>query len=318
LRALSFILPSFGINDSGERRSFVGRSPQRAPDLSYGASYDQQETGGMMSQRQRTRYQRHIVYGVIPLVALFFAGVAASPRAADPVRVLAAVTLKPALDAVAAKYGDGKVVPVYGPSPMLAKQIEDGVPADIFFSADKIWMDELAEKRLINSDTNTDLVGNHLVLIARKGSGHQTAIAPGFPLAELVGAGPLAMCDPDSHPAGRYGKASLVALGVWPSVETKIARAENPLLAVKMVARGDAPFAIVFKTDAATDEGVEIVGTFPDNTHPRIVYPIAVLAQSHNPEAVRFLDFLKSPPATAIFREFGYVIPSARVDRGSG
>jgi molybdate transport system substrate-binding protein len=107
----------------------------------------------------------------------------------------------------------------------------------------------------------------------------------------------------------RYGKASLVALGVWQSVESKIARAENPLLAVKMVARSDVPFAIVFKTDAATDAGVEIVGTFPDDTHPRIVYPIAVLTQSHNPDAMRFLDFLKSASATAIFRELGYVTP---------
>ena len=152
------------------------------------------------------------------------------------------MTLKPALDTIAAKYGGGKVVLVYGPSPMLAKQIEDGVPADMFFSAAKIWMDEfLVEKHLINEGTNTDLVRNHLVLIARKGSAHPAAIAPDFRLAELLGAGQLAMCRPDSHPAGRYGKASLIALGIWPSVETKIALAENPLLAVKMAARGDAP-----------------------------------------------------------------------------
>ena len=123
----------------------------------------------MMSQRQPTRYQRYIAQGVLPLVALFVAVVVVSPHAADPVRVLAAVTLKPALDAIVAKYGDGKVVLVYGPSPMLAKQVEDGVPADMFFSADKIWMDELVEKHLIDAGTNTDLVGNHLVLIARKG-----------------------------------------------------------------------------------------------------------------------------------------------------
>jgi molybdate transport system substrate-binding protein len=272
----------------------------------------------MMSLRPCTGRERLLIHRFVLLMALFLVVVVVSPRAADPFRVLAAVTLKPALDAIVQKYSGGEVVVVYGPSPTLAKQIEDGVPADIFFSADKMWMDELAQKHLINPDTNTDLVGNHLVLIARKGSGHQTTIAPGFPLAELVGAGPLAMCDPDSHPAGRYGKASLVALGVWQSVEKKIARAENPLLAVKMVAHGDVPFAIVFTTDAATDPEVEIVGIFPDDTHPSIVYPVAVLTQSHNPEAVRFLDFLKSPPATAIFREFGYVIPAAGVDRGSG
>ncbi|HKM68982.1 MAG TPA: molybdate ABC transporter substrate-binding protein, partial [Stellaceae bacterium] len=180
-----------------------------------------------------------------------------SRRAADPVRVLAAVTLKPALDAIAEQYRGAEVLLVYGPSPTLAKQIENGVPADIFFSADTFWMDELAQHHLIKPETTIDLVGNHLVLIARKGSGHRMTIARDFPLAELVGSGPLAMCDPDSHPAGRYGKASLVALDVWQSVEHKIARAENPLLAVKMVARGDVPFAIVFTTDAATDEGVE-------------------------------------------------------------
>jgi len=153
--------------------------------------------------------------------------------------------------------------------------------------------------------------GNHLVLIARKGSGHRVTIAPDFPLEELVGAGPLAMCDPESHPAGRYGKGSLANLGVW-HVENKIARAENPLLVVKMVARGDVPFAIVFTTDAATDAAVEVVGIFPDDTHPEIVYPIAVLVQSHNPDAVQFLGYLKSATATAIFREFGYVTPRHR------
>jgi molybdate transport system substrate-binding protein len=233
--------------------------------------------------------------------------VVVSPRAADPVRVLAAVTLKPALDAIAEKYSGGEVLLVYGPSPTLAKQVENGVPADIFFSADTIWMDELTQHHLIKPETTIDLVGNRLVLIATKGSGHRVTIAPGFPMAKLVGAGPLAMCDPDSHPAGRYGKASLVNLGVWQSIENKIARAENPLLAVKMVAHGDVPFAIVFATDAAADEGVEIVGIFPDDTHPKIVYPIAVLTQSHNPDAIQFLNYLKSAAPIAMFQKFGYV-----------
>jgi molybdate transport system substrate-binding protein len=133
------------------------------------------------------------------------------------------------------------------------------------------------------------------------------AISPGFPLARLVGSGPLAMCDPDSHPAGRYGKASLVKLGVWGSVEKKVASVENPLVAVKMVTRGDAPMAVVFATDAATDADVAIVGTFPDDTHPPILYPVAILAQSRNPAAVRFLDYLTSPATRTIFRKFGYV-----------
>jgi len=251
--------------------------------------------------------EQAVIRRVTLFVALFLAGTTASSRAADPVRVLAAVTLKPAMDAIAEKYRGVEVLLVYGPSPTLAKQIENGVPADIFFSADTIWMDELTQRHLIKADTKTDLVGNHLVLIARKGSGHRATIAPGFPLAKLVGAGPLAMCDPDSHPAGRYGKASLVALDVWQSVDHKIARAENPLLAVTMVARGDVPFAIVVATDAATDGEVEIVGTFPDDTHPKIVYPVAVLTQSRNPDALQFLDYLTSAAALAMFQKFGYV-----------
>lgn len=237
--------------------------------------------------------------------------IAATPsHAAEAVRVLAAITLKPVLDMIAEEYrrGGGDIVLVYGPSPALAKQIENGATADLFFSADKEWMDELAQPRLIKPGTVIELVGNHLVIIARKGGERRVTIAPGFPLAELVGAGPLAMCDPEGHPAGRYGKASLVRLGVWESVRTKVARTENPLLAVKMVARGDAPFAIVFATDGAADPGVEAVGTFPEDTHPPILYPVAVTAQSRNADAGHFLAYLRSPPALALFRWFGYVI----------
>jgi len=243
---------------------------------------------------------------ILHLVWTLLLAMSAIPCAAEPVRVLAAVTLKPALDAVADKYGRDEVLLIYGPSPTLAKQIEDGVAADLFFSADTIWMDELAKHNLIKPETVSELVGTSLVLIARKGSAQKAAIGPGFPLARLVGTGPLAMCDPDSHPAGRYGKASLVNLGLWQSIESKIARAENPLLAVKMVARGDAPVAIVFAPDAATDPEVEIIATFPDDTHPPIRYPVALLAHSHNAEAPRFLDYLKSPDAIAVFHQQGY------------
>jgi molybdate transport system substrate-binding protein len=304
LRALSFIVLSLHPKTSaGSGR----RSPYRPLDLSYRNSGDQQEADGMMPQLPCTGREQAVIRRVTLFVALFLAGTAASSRAADPVRVLAAVTLKPAMDAIAEKYSGGEVLLVYGPSPTLAKQIENGVPADIFFSADTIWMDELTQHHLIKPETNIDFVSNHLVLIGRKGSGNRVTIAPGFPLAKLVGAGPLAMCDPDSHPAGRYGKASLVALDVWQSVEHKIARADSPLLAVTMVARGDVPFAIVFATDAATDGEVEIVGTFPDDTHPKIGYPVAVLTQSHNPDALQFLDYLKSAAALAMFQKFGYV-----------
>jgi molybdate transport system substrate-binding protein len=238
--------------------------------------------------------------------------VSASPAwAAEPVRVLAAFTLKPALDEIARAYAEtgGEVMLVYGPSPGLAQQVENGAPGDIFFSADPMWTEELAEHQLIKPGTVTDLVGNQLVLITGKGKAPPVTNTRELQLARLIGAGPLAMCDPDSHPAGRMAKASLTSLGIWDFVAAKVARAENPLLAVKMVARGDVPYAVVFTTDALTDPGgVDIVATFPDDSHPPIRYPVALLTKSTNPDAAKFLDCLKSPAAIDIFKRLGYVI----------
>jgi molybdate transport system substrate-binding protein len=237
------------------------------------------------------------------LLALF--AFASPALAAEPVRVLAAFTLKPALDEIANSYRKtgGEVVVVYGPSPGLAQQVENGAPADLFFSADPMWTDELMKHQLIQRGAVTDPVGNHLVLIAKKGAPPVDIKA----LVQFLGAGPLAMCDPDSHPAGRVAKASLTALGLWGGIETKVARAENPLLAVKMVAHGDAPYAVVFTTDAMTDPGVATVATFPDDSHPPIRYPVATLAKSTNPDAARFLDYLLGPAAIEVFKRFGYV-----------
>jgi molybdate transport system substrate-binding protein len=229
--------------------------------------------------------------------------------AAEPVRVLAAFTLKPALDQIAEGYrqSGGEVVLVYGPSPGLAQQVENGSPGDLFFSADPMWTDELTQHQLIRPGTITELVSNHLVLIAKKGTTPPGAIGGEMALLRLIGVGPIAMCDPDSHPAGRMAKASLTALGLWDNVSAKVARAENPLLAAKMVARGDAPYGVVFTTDAMTDAGVDIVATFPDDSHPPIRYPVAILTKSANPDAARFLDYLKSPTATEVFKHLGYV-----------
>ena len=242
------------------------------------------------------------------LGALLFFLVATPAVAAEPVRVLAAFTLKPALDEIAEGYrkGGGEVVLVYGPSPGLAQQLENGASGDIFFSADPMWTDELVQHQLIKRGAVTDLVSNHLVLIAKKGT-PPAALNGGIALIQLLGPGPLAMCDPDSHPAGRMAKASLTAIGLWDSVEKKIARAENPLLAVKMVARGDAPYAVVFTTDAMTDPGVDIIATFPDDSHPPIRYPVAILANSDNPDSARFFDYLLGPAAIETFKRLGYV-----------
>jgi molybdate transport system substrate-binding protein len=247
------------------------------------------------------------------LVALLLA-VPAAAHAAEPVRVLAAFTLKPALDQIAADYkkNGAEVMLIYGPSPGLAEQIENGLAADLFFSADPMWTDELAQHDLFKNEPVTDLIGNHLVLITRKGA---TLSGPPESKEALAGAatvGPWAMCDPGSHPAGRMAKASLTSLGLWSKVAAKVVRAENPLLAVKMVARGEAPYAVVFTSDALTDPGVEIAFTFPDDSHPPIRYPLALLGKSSNPEAGRFLEYLKSPPASAIFKRFGYEVMAGK------
>jgi molybdate transport system substrate-binding protein len=248
------------------------------------------------------------------LIGLFLLGLTTPALAAEPVRVLAAFTLKPALDEIAHAYSGsgGAVTLVYGSSPGLAQQIENGGPGDLFFSADAMWTDELAKRQLLKPETLTDLVGNQLVLITGKGKAPLVNNTAELQLVRLIGAGPIAMCDPDSHPAGRMAKASLTALGLWDSVIPKVARAENPLLAVKMVARGDAPYAIVFTTDAMTDPGVDIVMTFPDDSHPPIRYPMAVLAKSSSPDAAKFLGYLKSPEASEVFKRFGYVTLNPR------
>jgi molybdate transport system substrate-binding protein len=228
------------------------------------------------------------------------------------VLVFAAATLKPALDAIVsayrAKQGD-EVTVAYGPTPALAKQIEDGAPADIFFSADPVWMDYLADKRLIRRHTRADLVRNDLILAGRES---QPPAAPRvvdgtFPLSEVVGAGPLCMCNPADHPAGRYAKASLEALGLWAGVASKIAIVDNPQIAMVMVARGDAPAAVVFTTDAKGVPGARLLGTFPDSSHPPIVYPAALtMAAPHADAADRLLAYLRSPEVRTMFDDFGY------------
>jgi molybdate transport system substrate-binding protein len=227
-----------------------------------------------------------------------------------PVHVFAAATLKGALDTIAADWrqeGGGGIVIACPASPALAKQIENGAPADIFISADREWMDYLAERALIRPESRADLLSNRLVLIARHDSPLATTIRPGFPLASLIGDGRLAMCNPMHHPAGRYGRASLDVLGVWPTVADKVAIAENVQVAVTIVERGDAPLAIVFATDAAGDDRVKTIGTFPADTHPPIVYPAALIQESR-PDAARFFAYLKSARATAEFERLGHLI----------
>ena len=248
------------------------------------------------------------------LIAVLAIGVVILPLRASaedkgPV-VFAAASLKDALDAVNdawLKQSGKKATISYAASSALAKQIEQGAPADAFISADEDWMDYLATRKLIKADTRFDLLGNTLVLIAPKESKLTATIAPGFPLASLIGDGHLAMADTASVPAGKYGKAALDKLGVWDGVKNKIAQAENVRAALALVSRGEAPLGIVYATDAKSDPNVKIIDTFAANTHPPIIYPAAATASS-TADTVGFLGFLKSPAADRVFEEKGFKV----------
>jgi molybdate transport system substrate-binding protein len=251
------------------------------------------------------------------LALLVAAGLASTagalPAAAQgkDVVVFAAASLKNALDDIAGQWQretGKKVVISYAASNTLIKQIEQGAPADIFISADLDWMDYGQQKDLIKPDSRSNLLGNRLVLIAPKDSSVSANIQPGFDLAALLKGGRLAMGNVDAVPAGKYGKASLEKLGVWDSVKDKIAQAESVRAALLFVSRGEAPLGIVYQTDAAADPSVKIVGTFPENTHPPIIYPVALTKESTNADAQAFLNYLRSPAARAAFERQGFAV----------
>ena len=228
------------------------------------------------------------------------------------VLVFGAASLKNALDEANAQFqrsSGRKVVVSYGASSALARQIENGAPADIFISADLDWMDYLAARKLIRPDTRFNFLGNRLVLIARADSAVQLTIEPNFPLAQALGDGRLAMADPNAVPAGKYGKAALEALGVWPSVASKIAPAQDVRATLAYVSRGEAPLGIVYQTDAAADRRVKIVGYFPDSTYPPIIYPLAVTASSTSLDTAAYVAFLQSAAARPAFEQQGFVMP---------
>ncbi len=252
--------------------------------------------------------------GLICLALFVIAGIA-RPAAAQSGKILvfAAASLKDALDAIDGKWhaetGKPAAVVSYAASSTLAKQIEEGAPADIFISADLRWMDYLQQRGLIQPKTRTDLLGNRLVLIAPVNSPIGTAVhvtlAVGVPLAGLLHGGRLAMADPRAVPAGIYGKDALTALGLWSSVAGRIAAAQDVRAALTLVARGEAPLGIVYQTDAAIEPAVKIVATFPSGTTPPIVYPIA-LTKTARSGAARFEQYLRGPAAAAIFEAQGF------------
>lgn len=244
------------------------------------------------------------------LTAALLAG-APDVMAEEKVTVFAAASLKNALDAVnvacEANVGEQATVS-YAASSALAKQIEEGAPADIFMSADLDWMKYLADKNLIKADTETQLLGNSIVLVAPADSSVTAEIVPGFDLAALLGGGKLAMANVDSVPAGKYGKASLEKLGVWSSVSGSVAQAENVRAALALVSTGEAPLGIVYKTDAVADAKVKVLGSFPADTHAPIIYPVAQTADSKNAETQKFMNCLQSGKAKELFEAQGFTV----------
>ena len=243
------------------------------------------------------------------ITALLVASLMATAAHAAPVTVFAAASLKNALDEVGVEYekAGGEARFSYAASSAIARQIEQGAPADVYVSADSDWMNYLAERKLIVAASRRDLLTNRLALIAPADSKVALKVGKGMPLAKALGSGRLAVAGPDV-PAGKYARASLTALGAWDSVSGKLVQAENVRAALQFVARGETPLGIVYDTDARVEPKVRIVGLFPDGSHPKIVYPAAVVASSKNPDAAKFLAFMRTPKAAAVFRKYGFVV----------
>ena len=250
--------------------------------------------------------------GLIGLACILLAvGGATGPAAPQQtaITVFAAASLKNALDDVNAaflKRTGIKVVASYAATSALVRQIEQGAPADVFASADLEWMDYGIKHKLVRDETRINLLGNRLVLIAPAESKiGPVTIAPGFDLPRLAGDGRIVTGDVKAVPAGRYAKAALEKLGAWSSIENRMATVENVRVALTLVARGEAPLGIVYETDAKVEPGVKIVGHFPADSYPDIVYPVAATTGA-KPEATRYLDFLRTQAAKTVFETYGF------------
>lgn len=235
-----------------------------------------------------------------------------SPARAEQVTVMAAASLTDAMQALGEAWADKGSAPprfVFAASSALARQIEQGAPADIFASADEPWMDYLQQRDLITPGSRSSPLGNSLVLIAPADQSGDIALTPGVDLfARLGPQGRLATGDPASVPVGKYAQAALTALGVWDQIAPRLARAENVRSALLLVERGEAPLGIVYATDAAASKGVRIVGTFPHDSHPPISYPFALTRRGDQPDARALLAFLTGPEAAPIYRKLGFSV----------
>jgi molybdate transport system substrate-binding protein len=247
--------------------------------------------------------------GIVVSLSLVL-GASFAAHAAE-VTVLAAASLTDALgqiDAGFEKASGHKVKAAFGGSSALAKQLEKGAPADLFISADVPWMDYVAKANLIDAGSRTDLLGNHLVLVGPADSAETVTVDSNYDLAGALKGGKLSVADTSAVPAGKYAKASLEKLGLWSKVEPHLAQAENVRAALALVERGEAPLGIVYQTDAMVAK-VKVVGAFPDDSHPPIIYPVALTVEGAKSDAAKaYLEYLKSDAAKAVFEKAGFVI----------
>jgi molybdate transport system substrate-binding protein len=253
------------------------------------------------------------------MLARFFAffglvcALASAPQplvAQEQITVFAAASLKNALDDTNAAFTKAtgiKVVASYEASSALARQIEQGAPADVFISADLRWMNYVAERKLINPDTRVNLLGNKLVLIAPADSKlDPVTIDQGFDIAKLAGDGRIAVADVKAVPAGLYAKAALEKLGAWTTAEPKLAQAENVRATLAFVARGETPIGIVYETDAKIEPKVKTIGVFPDNSYPPVTYPVAATVTAKKTTIGQYFNFLRTADAKTIFEKYGF------------
>ena len=241
----------------------------------------------------------------IALTLLLFLSAAAR---AETITVFAAASLKEALDAVAHTYearSANKVVVSYAGSNALARQIENGAPADLFLSADTDWLDYVDKKGLVAPDTRRDLLSNDLVLVAPADSRVKLGLVLGVDVAGVLGNKRIALANPDAVPAGKYARAAFTKLGAWDGIKDKVAAADNVRAALLLVSRGEAPLGVVYRTDAMADKGVRIVDAFPESSHPPIVYPLVRLKRA-NAAAADFAKYLETPEARGLFERFGF------------
>lgn len=250
-------------------------------------------------------------FSALLLIAVSLAPTAARAQDDAGLTVFAAASLKEALDEAAAAYRKQTGVPVrvsYAASSALARQIEQGAPADVFFSADLEWMDYLQQRNRLDVATRRSLLGNRLVLIAPRASKAQVDLRRPATLLAALGDGRLAVGQTRTVPAGKYAKASLESLSLWNGVRPRLAESESVRAALMLVARGETPLGIVYASDAKAEPGVRVVATFPEDSHPPIVYPVAALRGARAAQATRFVQWLASPAADALFTKRGFTV----------